>query len=271
MPRMKILFWNAHKNPQINKYVVSLILDYGADIVIMAEYSADESELKRLLQENNENFIPCNTVGCNRIQIWSNYDNVKAGIQNKYYSIQVIREQYILCCIHLMSDLYGDKSDERLAKIQEIMHDIFETEKRIHSKKTIIIGDFNEMPYSKGCLSANGFHGLPVLEIEDKDTRKVFEYAYRKFYNPMWNFMGDFSYPPGTYYLDQAKLYSPMWYLLDQVIVSKDMLPYLKKDSLKIITTCSYADLMDEKKRPDKNVSDHFPIICEIEQDERWG
>ena len=76
--------------------------------------------------------------------------------------------------------------------------------------------------------------------------------------------MGDFSYPPGTYYLNQAKLYSPMWYMLDQVIVSKDVLPLLKKESVKIITSCGYSDLVDKNQHPDKKISDHFPIMCEI-------
>ncbi len=40
--------------------------------------------------------------------------------------------------------------------------------------------------------------------------------------------MGDFSYPPGTYYVNQSKLHSPMWYMLDQVIMSKDVLPLFR-------------------------------------------
>ena len=151
-----------------------------------------------------------------------------------------------------------------MAIIQEIMYEINEIENKIKSYKIVIIGDFNEMPYGRGCLSANGFHGLPVLNTSDTPTRKVNQIEYRKFYNPMWNFMGDFSYPPGTYYLNQAKLYSPMWYMLDQVIVSKDVLPLLKKESVKIITSCGYSDLVDKNQHPDKKISDHFPIMCEI-------
>ena len=52
--------------------------------------------------------------------------------------------------------------------------------------------------------------------------------------------------------------------MLDQVIISKDVVPMLNREGLKIITTCSYGDLMNEKQRPNKSISDHFPIICEI-------
>lgn len=243
---------------------MSLVKEYDIDILITAEYRADKNELCKLFGEHDLSLKECNTHGCKRIDTWSSYTNIKVGGQYDYHSIQIINNRYILCSIHLPTDLHGDYSDERLAKIQEIMYDIKVTETEIQSQKTIIIGDFNEMPYSKGCLNANGFHGLPVLGVKDKPTRKVCNVEYRKFYNPMWNFMGDFSYPPGTYYLNQSKLHSPMWYMLDQVIVSKDILPLFIKEGLRIITSCSYMDLMDNKGHPNKKISDHFPIMCEI-------
>ena len=55
-----------------------------------------------------------------------------------------------------------------------------------------------------------------------------------------------------------------MWYIVDQVVLSQDILPLFKKESLKIITSCSYSDLRDKNDHPDKKISDHFPIVCEI-------
>ncbi len=261
---MKILFWNTNRNSDINQYIVYLVQEYNIDVLLLAEYRANKNELCKLFNENYKFLVECNTYGCGRIDSWSSYTDIEAGRQDDYYSIQIIKNRFILCSIHLPTDLHGDYSDERLAKIQEIMYDIKETECEIKSKETVIIGDFNEMPYGRGCLNANGFHGLPVLSVHDSPTRIVNGIEYRKFYNPMWNLMGDFSYPPGTYYLNQSKIYSPMWYMLDQVIVSKDILPLFIKESLEIITSCSYVDFMDSKGRPNKKISDHFPIICEI-------
>ena len=65
----------------------------------------------------------------------------------------------------MCTDLYGDHSDERLAIIQRIMYDVQKIEEKIESQRTIVIGDINEMPYGRGCLNANGFHGLPALDI----------------------------------------------------------------------------------------------------------
>ena len=76
--------------------------------------------------------------------------------------------------------------------------------------------------------------------------------------------MGDFFYPAGTYYLNQSKLHSPMWFMYDQVIISQEVLPVFIKEKLKIITTCSYTDLKNKNQHPNKKISDHFPIMCEI-------
>lgn len=261
---MRILFWNTHRNADINIYLYNLVQDYNIDILVTSEYTANEKELGTLFENSQQNLIKCNTEGCDRINVWSNYVDVKSGLQEDYYSIQIIKQEYILCCVHLMSDLHSDHSRERFSTIQQIMYEIREAEKSIHSNKTIIIGDINEMPYGEGCLCANAFHGLPALNFTDRSTRQVTKKKYRKFYNPMWNFMGDFSYPPGTYYLNKSDLYCPMWYMLDQVIVSQDILPQFRKEELKIITTCSYTDLMDRNGHPNKKISDHFPIMCEI-------
>ncbi len=261
---MRILFWNTNRNTNINPYLVSLVCDYDIDILVVAEYTADEQELYTMLYNNSHNLVRCNTAGCDRIKIWSSYINMKSGLQEGQYSIQIINDAFVLCGVHLLSDSYVDHSEERLEKAKEIMYEIQIAEEKIHSQKTIIVGDINEMPYGRGCLNANGFHGLPALEYSDRPTRKVNKKEYRKFYNPMWNLLGDFSYPPGTFYLNQSKMHSPMWYMIDQVILSKDILPMFKKESLEIITACSYADLKDKNQHPDKKISDHFPITCEI-------
>lgn len=127
---------------------MSLVHEYNIDILITAEYSADKNELSKLFKEHYY-LAECNTYGCNRIDSWSSYADTQAGRQDDYYSIQIIRKSIVLCSVHLPSDLYGEHGDERLAKIQEIMYEIKETECEINSQKTVIIGDFNEMPYTR--------------------------------------------------------------------------------------------------------------------------
>lgn len=261
---MKILFWNTNNNENINEYITCVVRDYEVDVLILAEYKSSSKLLERGLQNINAEFHSCNTIGCERIRLWSNNECVVPGLQDKRYSIQIIEDKIVMCCVHLPSDLHGDFSEERLEIIKRILYEIEEIEEIIKSRKTIIIGDLNEMPYGKGCLNANGFHALPVLKDNDNPVRVINDREYRKFYNPMWNLLGDFSYPPGTYYLNQSKIHNPMWYMLDQVILSQDIVPYFKKESLKIITTCEMGVLYNENGRPNTSISDHFPVYCEI-------
>ena len=82
---MRILFWNTHKNKGINPYIASLVLDNEIDILALSEYDANIDELNAMFKDNNQRLIKCNTLGCDRIDVWSSYVNIKSGIQEKYY------------------------------------------------------------------------------------------------------------------------------------------------------------------------------------------
>ena len=261
---MRLLFWNTNKNSNINPYLISLIQDYSADMLALAEYEDNDMNLCELMNLNRINMIKCSTVGCDRISLWSNYTTIQPAVQGRYYSIHIIDERYILCVVHLMSELYGSREEDRLEMSGIIMHDIYEIANKINSSQIAIVGDFNEMPYGRSCLSANGFHGLPNLDPDERNYRTVNGIEYRKFYNPMWNLFGNFSYPPGTYYYNKSTLHAPMWYIFDQIIISKELMPFFKSEELKIITECNEGCLADKQLHPNKDISDHFPIICEL-------
>lgn len=197
---MRLLFWNTHRNEKINKYIAGIALFYQIDVIVLAEYTADKNELMTILGSEGKSYTWCNTIGCERVNICTVYEDIEPGVQDKYYSIQIIKNHFILVGTHLMSDLYGNHEDNRLERIRLAMKDIHDAETSIGSSRTIIMGDMNESPYDKGCLSAHGFHGLPELLENDNKSRIVDDIEYQKYYNPMWNLFGDKSYPPGTYY-----------------------------------------------------------------------
>ncbi len=145
------------------------------------------------------------------------------------------------------------------------MYDIHKEEAKIGKAYTIIAGDLNDMPYARSCLNADAFHGLPIYDANSGKSRSVFQTEYKKYYNPMWNFFGDYPSPPGTYYRSESLLHAPMWHMLDQFIFSYDTVPLLKREKLKIITECSCGSLFNRFGHPNKRISDHFPIMCEIE------
>lgn len=187
---MKILFWNTNRNSKSNKYIVDLVESYKVDVLVIAEYMADIDELDNSLYRTPQQLKKCMTVGCKRINIWSNYNKIDPATQNKYYSFQIINDAFIICGVHLMSNLKGDKTNERAAIIRKIVSEIKQIKEKNSINNIIIIGDLNEMPYEKGCLNADCFHGLPVLNIQDSNSRIVNTLEYEKYYNPMWNFLG---------------------------------------------------------------------------------
>ena len=170
---MKIMFWNVHKNTSINEYISSLVQDYKIDMLVLAEYKAESIDLINRFRRNGDFMEEYLSIGSERLRFFGNYKDVEPSTQNKYYSIQIINKELILCGVHLPSDLHGDKSRERAARSRVIIQDIQENERQLSTQKTIIVGDFNEMPYSEGCLNADAFHGLPAYENSRKEYRTV--------------------------------------------------------------------------------------------------
>lgn len=96
---MKLLFWNTYGNKKINSYIEGVVDDSDADLLVLSEYQADKKELSIALSEGRQQLVESNTIGCDRINIWGNYMNIEAGIQSKYYSVQIINNKVILCGI----------------------------------------------------------------------------------------------------------------------------------------------------------------------------
>lgn len=88
---MKYLFWNTHKNIDINPILRDLITENCISIVVLAEYTADINDLIRLLYDSGVIMEHIPTVGCDRIHILGRIDfHIEPQLQTDYASIQVI-------------------------------------------------------------------------------------------------------------------------------------------------------------------------------------
>lgn len=259
---MKILFWNTHKN-RINDYLIDIIYEESIDIIILAEYTDDVSSLIERLKQRRIALKKYFNEGCDRIIILGKNYDVKPSTQDHFYSIQVIQNKYILCGLHFPSDLHQDESNNRYHIARRCIHDIHQLEKEIDSDYTIIVGDMNEMPYELSVMSADGFHGLSFSDFGN-DERIIDGESFPKYYNPMWNLFGDINGSPGTYYRNESKICTPMWFMLDQFVLSSSCAKNMNKSNLKIITKCLSGSLVTNNGIPDKKISDHLPIMCEI-------
>lgn len=260
---MKVLFWNTHNNPSINKVLCEVIAENNISLVVLAEYVGKIHELLEGLADIGINMQEYLTAGCDRIKIVGVELNISPGRQTDFASFQIINDKDIYCCIHLPSRIFSNSEDIRAITIQRIMTDIKSTEKEIGTENTIILGDFNSNPYENECLKANQFHAIPYCKEIKKRT--IAGEEFKMFYNPMWNFFGDFQKPLGTYYYSGS---STFWNIYDQVIIKPSLRKRFVDQSLEILTKSQSYCLLNKQGHPKKKkISDHLPIIFEILED----
>ena len=255
---MRFAFWNTNKK-LINSYIVSLVRDFQIDTLILAEYSDDISFLIDSLD-----FQIVSSTGCDRLKLLSNKSFFDIGPQASHYSFQIVNEDYLLCCLHLISKTYDQDGRRRAYDIEEIMINVEAIKERNNINKVVFVGDFNENPYESNVLEARLFHALPCYYELENDSRIVSGKTYTKYYNPMWNLFGDKDSPPGTFFHMSSSPVEPFWHMFDQVIISKEMFPRFLTDTLRIVTDTSNGPLFRDGFRPNNLISDHFPIVFEI-------
>lgn len=232
----------------------------------MDEYKANIEELKCRLNKRGIKIETGITIGCDRITILKKKNDIEPAFQNKYCSIQIIDKKYLLTCFHLPSKLFADRLKKDIA-IRRIVKEIENYEKSLRIQRTIVVGDMNENPYETGCLGADRFHGIPIYKDAVKKYRKIMGEYFEMFYNPMWNLLGDFSYPPGTYYYSDNEVENPFWNIYDQVMIRPCLREFFVDRELRILFKTETEKLIDGNNHPSKNISDHLPIIFEIRED----
>lgn len=267
---MKILFWNTHQNENINDILSQLVIENNASIIVLAEYSAKIEELIVRLSRYGATMKQYATC-CERIKLLGSVDCVDLKLDDSHYTIQIINGKDILCCVHLNSKIQSGHEGYREILIDRIVHDIQNTEREIGTNNSIVVGDFNINPYEASCIDARYFHSIPVCSEAERGSRTIAGNEYHMFYNPMWNLFGDFQKPYGTYYYNTGSTKNTYWNIFDQVIIRPTLKTRFLKDSLKILTETTTRYLLDTNGHPDKNISDHLPIIFEIMEETSNG
>lgn len=264
---LKVLFWNTHKNVNINSTVCELVVENKISIVVLAEYIAKIDDLLDILLFKYGLKMRQYICLCDRITLIGCVNNVEARSDSSHATIQIINGKDILCCTHLNSKIYSDHEAQRQVIIEQLMREICDIEKDIDSENTIVVGDFNINPYDASCIDARYFHSIPVYEEAKRKSRVVAGNKYAMFYNPMWRFLGDRKQPYGTYYHNNSNSINTYWNLYDQVIIRPALRERFIDDSLKIATETQSKYLLDANGHPDNAISDHLPIIFEIRED----
>ena len=230
-------------------------------MVVLAEYNAEWNDLCDKLKNYGTPIHKYPSGVDSRLTVLATIDNVAAKDQTKYESIQLLDDDLILCCIHLPSQIYTRGSAMRRSAVRRIIGDIQRNEKEHNTKNTIVVGDFNVNPYDEECMGFEYFYGLPFIS-DGRTSREIADERYEFFYNPMWNFLGDFQEPYGTYYSSGSDTF---WNILDQVIVRPELKQRFKNSELKILARTTKTCLINADGSPNKKISDHLPLVFEVE------
>ncbi len=246
-----------------------MIIENCISVVVLAEYTADINGLIEMLYNRGGLMHQIPTIGCDHIHILGKHGlHMDPQLHTDRSSIQVINNNTILCCVHLSSQIYSDNTDRREIEIEQIIDDILAIEEELNVKNTIVVGDFNINPYDSSCISARYFHGIPIYEESKRQSRIITGKEFHMFYNPMWNFLGDFNEPFGTYYHNSGDTINTYWNIYDQVIIRPALRKRFVDKNLRIITETTTTSLLNKRKHPNGKISDHLPIVFEIKEDE---
>ena len=264
MIRIKILFWNLAKN-SIEKYIIKIVQENDIDICIFSEYKG--IDFTKVITGLNDTFSLYEGMGgCEKIILIARncyMIHVKRE-QNRYtiYESSFMDEHFIIAGIHLQDRLHSD-ADGRKNTIRALVQDVLEQEKLLKNNNTLIIGDFNASPFDEELVQKDAFNAVLFKALIDKSEYVTYEgKKYRRFYNPMLNCFSEDHLTYGSIY-NSLGLKSLYWYFFDQVIVRKSLVNRI--NSITIIKAIGNKKLIKEI-RPNDEISDHLPLLVELER-----
>lgn len=259
---MKLLFWNLKKNA-IDNYVVNCLNENSIDIAVLAEFSG-------LNFDYIESFSGYSHIkglgGCDKITML-----VKNGLDvsvkreaSRYviYHFTFNNTEYNLVGTHLQDRINTDK-EVRILTIGRLVNDLSNLERSSKCNNSMIIGDFNANPFDDELLRISAFNAVLFKKvIEKSETRTVDKHQYKRFYNPILNYISEDTETYGSYY-HIGDSNSPIWHSLDQFIVRKPLIN--KIDDFKYIKTINDVSLI-KSVMPNKEISDHLPLFISISE-----
>ncbi len=267
-----MLFWNWGRQ---NLTALTSILAYERDIdlIIIAECDKDSNDLAEQLNKSvgprEKRFQPDSGFS-QRLSIVTTLTNgsLTPIDDGHHYSIREYRQAgvkpILIAGVHLPSKRY--QSEHSQTQIAVSFSDAIKLaeQKQGHSR-TVVIGDFNMNPFEPGMVGARGLHAIMDRKIAKKVSRSIYGEDHKYFYNPMWSMFDDRkNRPRGTYYYSNSTHVNYFWHIFDHILLRPELLTHYKDDGVKIITRIGGATLRQKSGRPNKRISDHFPILLNL-------
>lgn len=268
---VRFLFWNLNKQ-KFGALLRSAVDLHEIDVLVLAENPWRLGEILPILNEGNPRLFYATRGHCPRILIFVRF--LPAYLHPVFESASVSarllrlpeRQELILVALHLPSKLHA--SEESLSfEASVIASDIRRVEEKQCHRRTVVVGDFNLNPFEPGLVGAASFHAVSSQDVASRGERTVQGRAYPFFYNPMWNFLGDFGgSAPGSFYYENSEHVSHFWHTLDQVLLRPELAAGFGRENLQILTSIGEESLVDRRGRPNAaDLSDHLPVFFQIE------
>jgi exonuclease III len=259
------LFWNLARR-DIPDVVAGLVLEHNVDVVLLAENVTQRGRLLEKLNASDRpryHFAP--SWSQTKVDIFSTFlpQFIKPHADEHRASLRKIQlpgcPEILLCAIHLPSRAAWEEAD-LIDEAKEVNHFIREEEKSVGHSRTIVVGDFNMDPFSRGLTSANGFNAVMTRSVAQRVSRTILGRVHPFFFNPMWSHFNDGTTKPGgTFYYSPSGYKSLYWHMLDQVLIRPELISKFEASSLRILDVYSGGSLTNASGRP--KISDHLPII----------
>lgn len=263
------LFWNMRQTKRLD-ILSSLVREFDIDVLMLAENTLGVADVLCKLNTSEAADFHYNMGQCKRIDIFSKFTQTQISPQfeSKHITIRHLKPPttcgLLLVVAHLSSKLH-QSNESQTFEITEIARDIIRMEDKIGHKRTVLVGDLNMNPFETGLVTASGFNATMTRKIAEKQKRTVNARSFPFFYNPMWSLLGDASTgPPGSYYYPQSEHVTYFWHMFDQVLLRPDVLPMFQNNTLKIIDRVGELSLLNDNGIPDKNISDHLPVLFQL-------
>lgn len=252
-------------------------MENSIDVVALAE--AEQLDIKSILNSLNGQGYEWKTVEVcpdGDIRLLSKKD-VRISVHQEEqrfssYKLYVNGEMYLLHVVHLPSPLNLEENarNDKAINISRILGKIEKDLYGSNEWRTLIIGDFNLQPYSRGISGVYGFNATMSISKAMKKSRKI-DGEHKYFYfNPIWKLMGDNKVVQGTYYNNsdqQGK--SIFWYSFDQILIRPSLIEKFNWNYFDIVEQTSNFQFVRNEKIDNCNYSDHLPIKFEIVEDKK--
>lgn len=267
---MRYLFWNTNKK-NVDDIIYSMVEQYNPTILALAEYEKNVEDLaKRIKIHTNKSYAAIEKLAC-RVQILINEklrDNIGHCADHTNYTIKILpynsyNDNHIVAFVHLPSKMQDNREKNRhlLEQITCKINDLDDNRNR----KVIILGDFNLNPYEEAMTYLTGCNAVSSKNIAMKVSRKdksEKDKRYFYYYNPMWNFLGDYNGINGTYYYDKTLDHSRYWNTFDQFVVSPALIRDI--DKIEIVKNVGEISLENKNGIPNVAISDHYPLYFKL-------